>query len=101
MPTFEVLPLELRHQIMTFAFDDTMYEKDLRFNFLVREYLWDGTNRRSRLLGKYNLPDSLEEVLKKHNDKSWYATHVYRLAPNLCTFFPGLKDNVVFILEKS
>lgn len=89
MPTFEDLPRELRHQIMTHVFDDTMYEKDLRFNFLLREYLWDGKISRSRLLGKP--PDSFEEGVKKHNDKSWYATNMQRLASTLCTVFPASK----------
>lgn len=101
MPTLEDLPRELRHQIITYAFDDTMRDRDVRLNFLVRDCLWDSINNRSRLLENYELPDSLEEIFRHYDDRTWYATHTYHLASNLCKIFPKLEDDVTFILEKS
>lgn len=100
MPAFEDLPCELRLHILTYAFDDAMH-RDLRFNLLIRDCLWDGIDNDSRLVEKYKLPDCLEKFLKHHDDDSWYATHVNDLASNLCTGFPGLKDDVAFIWNKN
>lgn len=114
MPTLEDLPRELRHQMFYYAFDQAAAD-DIKLHNNIHSCLWYNERNRSRLIGSYQMPGSLEQALQhdevdeEYEDEELslsskemtYLPNLNDLAVNLCLVFPDLRDDVVFVLEKT
>lgn len=117
MPTLESLPRELRQHIFFYAFEEAA-ASDIKFQDNLSDCLWDNVRNCSKLIESYEMPECLKQALQHDQvEADWeedeeqesspsskeatYAPCLSGLASTLCLVFPGLRDDVVFVLEKT
>lgn len=105
MPSLLDLPLELRQDILTYAFDDAI-EKDIRFNvywifYLMPDYeILDLLNWFAKLFMK----DKGPSVDVWRNDGPWelmeFAVNFYKLTLKLVAIHPQITYDLKFVIDE-